>query len=233
MSTLLITDSRGSGIQDHLTSLGHINTNTLVHRGAGFELSVLKSVTEIKHTRPHLIVILAGVCDLTRRDRTLKTTHLRHNTVNENVNHVIGSAKSALDLIKALGNHRVTLATITGIDLADYNNPERSNMTADEYRYYCQNTKVMHTQQDILNTSVLEINRQITALNRSNSVPTIWTGGVVHTHSKRKTHHHYIRLFDGCHADSQTKKEWANQIHKALKRIATLIPKCPQLTLYA
>lgn len=183
-------------------------------------MAVLKSMADIKAYKPQLIILITGVCDLTRRDRTTKLTCLRHRTVSENVEHVIGSAKSALDLLKAVGVNRISLATLTGIDLTDYNNPQRKHMTSDEYKQYRKNQKSTHPQQDTLNMSVLEINRQLTALNQSNAIPTTWMGGVVHTHTKRKTFHYYIRLFDGCHADDQTKADWASQIHRAIKRIS-------------
>lgn len=220
VSTMIIADSRGTGLQPLLIKLGHTDVRVVMHKGAGYEMSILRSMADIKLLKPKLVIVLSGVCDLTRRERSTRITHLRHNTVGENVEHVIGSAKSALDLLKSMGEHRITLATITGIDLADYNNPTRRHMTADVYRQHCTHEKVTHPQQATLNTAILEINRQITALNQSNATPTVWMGGVVHTHSKRKTYHCYIRLADGCHADEQTKSEWAKQIHRAIVRIS-------------
>lgn len=222
MTTVIIADSRGSGLQQLLFNMGCRDLRILTHPGAGYELAALRSVETIKVVKPDLILVLTGICDLTRRDFRTKVTQLRHPTIMENVEHVINSAKSSLDLLKSLGDHRISFSTITGIDLADYNNPTRKYMTDSEYREYCLESKITHPQQDTLNLSILEINRRITALNRANSTPTVWLGGVVHSHSKRKTYHYYIRLMDGCHADEHTKTEWASQIHNAILRMAVL-----------
>ena len=219
MNILIIADSRGAGLQAQLNKLGHATVKVLIQGGAGFEMSVLRSMADIKSYQPQLIIIISGICDLTVRNRATRVTYLRHTTVKESVEHVLNSAKSALDLLRGLGEYRISLATITGIDLTDYNNPRRKNMTTEEYREYNSHNKRNHPQQDTLNASVLEINRQVTLLNQSNSTPTVWLGGVVHTHSKRKTRHYYIRLYDGCHPDLKTQIEWSNQIHKAILRI--------------
>lgn len=219
MSTVIVADSRGAGLQPQIESYGLDNVMVLSHRGAGSELAVLKSMRVIRDQRPGLVVLMTGVCDLTWRDGSTKVTTLRNATVEENVLHVTGAIKSATELLKSIGSHRVTVATITGIDLSDYNNPTRKHMNSDQYKQYCATSKIKHPLQDVLNESVLQINRQITALNQANTVPTVWLGGVVHTHTKRKTYHYYIRLFDGCHPDQQTKTDWANQMVKALKRI--------------
>ena len=219
MKTLIIADSRGAGLQPLLEELGQIDTHTLVHRGAGYLMAARKSLGWVNTHNPSLVILMTGVCDLTQRSPTTKITSLRHNTVQGNVEQVIGSAQAALGLLRAAWTGRITLATITGIDLSDYNNPSRKHMSTDEYKKHCLTDKATHPQQDILNLSVLEINRQITGINRINRVPTIWTGGVVHTYSKRKTYHYYIRLSDGCHADNSTKLEWANQIYKTTNRI--------------
>lgn len=222
MTTLILADSRGSGLQNQLENANSANqthTKVTVHSGAGYELVVLKSHTVINQLKPKLIVIFAGICDLTYRNKTTKITKLRYQTVNENVQHVIDAAKSAYDLIRGITVTKVTFATLTGIDLADYNHKPRKYMSSNEYKLYCNTNKTIHEQQTTLNMSVIEINRQLTKLNEGNSIPTVWTGGVVHLHSKRKQYHYYIRLYDGCHADDQTKGEWAKQINKAILRI--------------
>lgn len=221
MSVIIIADSRGDGIQKHLEKIKPetLKVRVLTHRGAGSELAVLKSLSYIKNYSPNLVIITTGICDLTWRHKATRVTALRYDSVKENVSHVIEAAGSAVDLLKTAGSFRITLATITGIDLADYNNPQRNKMNSEQYKEYCLDTKVIHPQQCVLNESVLEVNRQITAINQSNKIPTVWMGGVVHTHSKKKTYHYYIRLADGCHADELTKEDWAKQISRAMVRI--------------
>lgn len=220
MSTMIITDSRGSGLQDYLVKLSIPGgTTVLTHRGAGYELATIKSLTKIIEVKPKVIIVLVGICDLTLRNKITKQTTLRYNTVAENVEHVINAAKSSYDLLKTAGDSKISYATITGIDIADYNCAERRHMDTAQYKHYCTHTKTPHPDQNILNLAVLQINREITAINKTNNTPTSWVGGVVHAYFKNRNHHQYIRLFDGCHLNENTKKAWAAQINKSIKRI--------------
>lgn len=219
MSTLIITDSRGRGLQSQIDKIGteeQSSIRVLAHSGAGYELAILKSHGTISITKPSIIIVLAGICDLTFRNKTTKVTGLRFNTVDENVRHVMDAAKSASELLKSTTQSKVLFATLTGLDLADYNYPPRRFMSSSEYKHHCSTSKTTHKQQATLDMAVIEINRQITALNKDNAVPTVWTGGVVHLYNKRRHYHYYIRLTDGCHPDDQTKMEWARFIIKAI-----------------
>lgn len=220
MATLIIADSRGAGLQQLLQPQNIPGgTQVLVHRGAGFELSVTKSLKHISTNKPDLVVLLTGICDLTWRNKTTRLTGLRHPTVEENVNHVIQAAKAAHDLLRSEGSFKITFATITGLDLADYHLARRKHMTMDQYRDYCRDDKIEHVDQCVLNRSILEINRRLTALNKDNSIPTVWVGGIVHAYFKNTHHHQYIKLNDGCHPSDKTKIAWAGQLRKSIQRI--------------
>ena len=221
MGTLVLADSRGTGLQQMLEGMGVIGkglVTVLVYRGAGYEMTAIKAMPTITKLRPKLIILLTGVCDLTYRDRRTKVTNLRHHTVGDNILHVITAAKAAVDLITSTSDAKVVLATLTGIELKDYNNPARKSMDSEKYKLY--NTdKVRHRCQEVLNTSILEINRQLVAINKSNSLPTLWTAGLVHSCFKKAIHHYYVRLADGCHPDSKTKVAWAGLITKYITRM--------------
>lgn len=226
MGTLIITDSRGLGLQRLIEEMGEYRRlRVMVHSGAGYELATLKSIQTIKDMKPDLVIIMVGICDLTWRNRINKITSLRYSNVRDAVAHVIDAARAAHSLLQEMGNHKISFATVTGIDLTDYNDTSRKYMTAEEYKIHCASTKITHREQNTLNDAVLEINKQLTKLNAANSVPTVWTAGVVHTYARRKHHHYYIRLRDGCHPDEPTKKEWAIQINKAIIRINRPDPK--------
>ena len=219
MSVLIIADSRGEGLQQifnlHNTMERH---RVLTYRGAGYEMAAIRAYPVISVIKPDLVVVLVGICDLTRRDRVTKITSLRHSTLTENVEHVMEGARSAYDLLRSLGDHLVSFATITGLDLTDYNCPARKHMSEFDYMNYCKE-KVTHPQQCLLNDSVLEINRRLTALNKASATPTVWAVGVVHSYFKNTHHHYYSRLADGCHFDQATKGRWVAQIIKSTNRI--------------
>ena len=220
MTVLIIADSRGAGLQDRLhTAMDGLGLVTvLVMSGAGYELAAIKALPLLTKLKPHLVILLLGICDLTYRTRTTRVTTLRHLTVSQNVDHVLDSARSAIDILTASHKIKISLATLTGIELADYNNPARRLMDTETYRTY-NATKVRHPQQGTLNDSVLEINRRLVQINKANSILTPWTAGLIHACFKRAVHHYYIRLVDGCHLDEPTKTAWASLLVKYIRKI--------------
>lgn len=196
------------------------NITVLTHPGSGTELAVLKSLAEIKRLKPDLIIITTGICDLTYKSLTTKKVGLRHDQVAINADHVLQAMASAYDLIRAHGDVMVSFATVTGVDMADYNHPGRKQMNLDRYLEYCTNEKVAHADQSKLNDSVLEINRRIVKLNKGHSAKTVWLAGLIHAYYNKSYHHCYKRLWDGCHPDAVTTRAWACQIVKSIGRIA-------------
>lgn len=217
--TIVITDSRGRGLQELLNArqdLGKVLI--LAHGGAGAEMAVLKSMKAIKQERPNLVILAAGVCDLTWRHSETKVTSLRNKELEGSVKQVITALQSACELLRVTGEYHVSVATVTGIDLADYNHPTRKRMNQEQYSHYVSTTKIIHKEQITLNEAINEINRRITSLNKEAGMPTTWTAGVVHSHFNKLTHHYYRRLTDGCHLDNNTKKGWVKQIAKTILR---------------
>ena len=220
MSVLIIADSRGDGLQLLLNECKtQEKYRVLTYRGTGLEMAAIRAIPFIKAIKPDLVIIFAGICDLTHRSKATKVTSLRHTSIITNVAHVLDAAKTASDLLHALGNHLISFATLTGLYLEDYNNPSRKHMSPDQYGSYCTEDKCVNPGQLVINESVKEINRKLTALNKANATPTVWTGGVVHSYFKNTHHHYYSRLSDGCHASNNTKDKWVAQIIKSTKRI--------------
>lgn len=223
MTILIVTDSRGAGLQDRLDSAlgGSALVTVVVNKGAGYELAAIRALPHLTRLKPHLVILLLGICDLTFRSARTKVTSLRHLSVSQNVDHVLASARAAIDILTATDGIKVSLATITGIELVDYNNPARRLMDTAAYRVY-NATKVRHPHQGLLNDSVMEINRGLVQINRANSIPTPWTAGLVHTCFKRAVHHYYIRLVDGCHLDEPTKNAWSSLLVKYLHKLDSI-----------
>ena len=220
MSVLVVADSRGDGLQHILNMTATVERfRVLTYRGSGYELAAIRALPIIKAIKPDLIIFFLGICDLTTKCKASGLTSLRYTTQADNVQAVIEAAKASYTLLRSFGEHQISFATLTGIDLADYNYPARKFMSQSEYRRYCTQFKQVHSDQKLLNNSLLEINRQLTAINRYTATPTTWTGGVVHSYFKNAHHHYYKRLIDGCHADSTTKIKWAAQIIKSTSRI--------------
>lgn len=220
MGTLVIADSRGKGLQQLVdkNEFG-IQMTVVAHAGAGFELAAIKSLQIITRAKPENIILALGICDITRREQRTKHTTLRYSKIDEAVQHVMGAIKSAYELIFTTHECKISIATITGIDLADYNYSPRRLMTAVQYEDYCNNTKIKDDRQDLLNLIVIEVNRQITALNKRHGIPTTWLSTAIHSYYRNTHHHKYGKLADGCHLSGEIMSKWAVQLIKSARRI--------------
>ena len=54
--------------------------------------------------RPDLIIMMAGICDVTERDRITKYTTLRHNNIQDVVEAVMMTVKEAMTIIRKNSN---------------------------------------------------------------------------------------------------------------------------------
>lgn len=216
---LIIADSRGRGIETVINNLNdNYNVSVVVHPGAGLELAVLRSIPTIRHLQPALVLMLAGICDLTWKNKNTKVINLRHTSVSDNVTQVMDAIKSSFDLLKANGDYIISFSTITGADLRDCNYKPRAKMNDSDYTQYCA-ARVPHPAQTTLNQSILTINKLLVKFNKRNGTKTAWVAGLVHAYANKSYHHHYRRLRDGCHPSNKTMHAWAAQIVKSICRI--------------
>ena len=118
-----------------------------------------------------------------------KNTDLRSKGLKGNVINVLSALQAACELLRASGVCHISVATVTGIDLADYNHQGRKRMNREQYTNYVENEKETHKNQSTLNESILVLNRKITALNKETSTVTTWMAGVVHSHFNKTAHH--------------------------------------------
>lgn len=217
---LIVADSRGKGLQPLIREqLPGWNITVKVCSGAGSELAAIKSIGLVNEMKPELIIIMTGICDLTWRDRDTKVTGLRHSTVRASVECVMESMRAAFEILDTIGKHKTSFATMTGLDLEDYNHRPRKYMSKGDYEIYTSGKKGVKGEQIRLNEATIEINRRITALSKKHGVPTTWISTAVHSYYRGTHHHLYRKLADGCHPDDETKGKWANQIVKSVQRI--------------
>lgn len=228
MLTLIIADSRGRDLQNIMHKQSpDLNIKVLVHPGSGYELATLRSIPAIRAELPKLIIVLCGICDLTWKNKTTKRVGLRHSNSMDNVTHVLEALRSSHELLRAEGDFKISYATVTGLDLTDYNYVNRRHMTLEQYLDYCTHQKITHPDQRILDQSILAINKKIVVFNKSNRTKTAWIAGLVHSYLKKVYHHYYRRLYDGCHPDERTKSAWSDQLIKSIARI-TASPSPPK-----
>lgn len=156
-------------------------------------------------TRPRIIYILCGICDLTRlTSRNPNHVTLRFTTAHELVYYYMCNVDLALSQIFAMnslvGHHMMVIfPTMTGMDLRRYN------------RYP---PGLFSPHQHILNIAILRINRAITALNYSMSISTPFLATAVHPRRRYHNRFIYARLYDGCHLSHRLNFYWARRLYQ-------------------
>lgn len=209
MKTLVICDSRGRLLREMVgdeTGVG--KTEILAFPGAGYCRAVALADDTIKRMVPTLVIMMVGICDITKRDKKSKLTTLRDNNVDGIVTHVISQARRSWEILHSK-NLRVSYATVSGLDLVKYNNhlDQRTDATI---------IKQLTEAQATLNEAILVINKRLIELNKETGLPTTWTASYVHQYFRKKYHHYYNRLVDGCHPTRQAAEYWTKQIAKTI-----------------
>lgn len=221
MTTVIIADSRGKDIKRLLNLfMDARKIGVLTYSGADIAKATQRALPIVRSVRPALVIIMAGICNFTVKSKTSRKVETKYKSEYDTVNHVIEEIRTAYKSLAGLDyNMIITVATITGMDIADYNNANRKYMTDDEYRCYTNTTKIAHPYQTMLNNAILATNRMIVQLNENTQTPTAWIAGVVHPHFRGKNHHQYIRLQDGCHGSERTKTKWAETLAKIITKV--------------
>lgn len=174
----------------------------------------------IMDLEPNLTILMAGICNVTYKDRHAGLIQPRYKDCESAVTAVMEEVNKAYNTLHTRdGNMSIISATVPGIDMADYNNKQRKHMDENEYKRYCETEKILHPAQQLMNETITEINKRITQHNEIRGVLTIWTAGVIHPRRRNKEHHHYAKLYDGCHGTEATKAKWAEQLEQGIKRM--------------
>ena len=212
--TLVISDSRGLTLQKIINDIKQAEMIKVISfKGAGYCGAALKAKNIIESFRPNLIIMLVGICDITKRDPNTKKTTLRYKSTQCTVEHVLQQARTSLDMLRQMGVGRISYATITGIDLTTYNKNSKQ-----QDRQHCED-KELQRQQVTMNQAVLQVNKKIVEINTELNTPTTWTAGYVHRYFRKKHHHYYRRLEDGCHPTSEAAKYWVTQVIKTAVQV--------------
>ena len=228
LKTLVIADSRGVGLYQKIKQLndeGEVDVS--VNKGAGVEKAVGNAIESYaKCNSKVLVIVMAGICDITVRDKNTGQTSLRSLSEGQMVDKAFLAITNAYQMLLTAGYINISVATITGIELDDYNSRKTKYLSQGEYMLYCTTGgKTTHPDQDMLNRTVLQLNRLITGLNRNNDMPTTWTASVVHSYFRNAYHHYYRKLYDGCHPRETTAVEWARRITATMGKVAAKLSK--------
>lgn len=153
--------------------------------------------------KPHMVYVMAGICDITYLiSRNPHSVALRHPTVQATVTHYMHGIDRAHQGIYSLHNpvgHPIMIIfpTLTGMDIQRFNGYPRN---------------LISPQQVTLNQAVLNINRLVTAMNKSMGIFTPFLATPVHPRCRHRYRFAYGHLVDGCHPSDNLCARWANKI---------------------
>lgn len=202
---LIIADSRGRYLRRELDRVFVYLDYTLIWR-PGLKLIDVADFARatILRTKPKLIYILAGICDVTHViSRSPWTVAMRHPSVQETIStymyHLDSCHSEIYPLHRIIGYRQMLIfPTQTGIDLEKYNG----------------RWTPFNCQQPILNAAMLAINRHIVALNLATGVRTPFLATPVHPRTKRRNRFASNKLEDGCHPSRYLAWIWAKKIRE-------------------
>lgn len=206
----LITDSRGFGLQNELDNIERLEKLDLkiqvfVWKGRGITGAIRETSKQLVWLAPSLVMVFAGICDITSLNRTTRKLTMADPSQEEAVMRYDGQMdfiRHHLTIVLTEKPFKLVFCEMIGADLAKYN----------------QDTQIHPQQEDVVSS----INTKIVAFNTSNGMPTPWTSRVVHHQKKSKMKvSRYQKLApDRLHLSEELKGKLANIIYKYVAKYA-------------
>lgn len=208
----IITDSRGAGLQSRFDQMKgkSYQVKVLVRVGKGVTDAVKDSRRDLDWMGPDIIIVIAGICDITtldRRTRTVSITTPDENKMVEDYKYTMEIVQHHIKVMSVGNIPILSFGQLIGMDLAVFNHSD----TPDEY-------------QQSLDTGVLLINAAVAAFNNANGASTPWLASEIHHNRKngRKITRYHRLAEDGIHLTNDIRDKWVVALDKAILK---MIPK--------
>lgn len=205
-NVIVIADSRGHHLDTYLSEILQCNFRIVTCRGADLLNSVRRSKWHLINENWSQIYCIAGICSLTRKDRLTRRVVLKSlnaEAAATDYSHDIEQAELEIRSYIKNTSTKIVFGTITGMSLCTYNR--------------CYETPHRKNVQNILNSTVRLVNKEIIKWNERNSVSTPWLGKLVHRRHRNTFMNSYHRLqADGCHLTPEICKSWAVALKTAI-----------------
>lgn len=208
---LILADSRGAGLGDKLSELDReYNHWVIIKKGSPTSEIVHRARFEIKAYEPNYVVILTGLCSVTMLHKPSRSVSLRYPSPTTSAAQYEKDMLATDQAIKMLLHPKVVdtiFATITGMNLSVYN-MDSAQIPGLVY------------DQEILDKTVISVNKAIIQRNSEMGLPTPWLHRLVHRYKQGKTSANYYRLAeDGCHLTDPILTYWAKELDVAITKI--------------
>lgn len=208
---VIITDSRGFGLQSIIDRIEKekqtdYKIQIFVWKGRGITGAVRETSKQMIWLAPRLVIVFAGICDVTMLNRDTRRLTMADSTPEEAISRYVGqmdSIRHHLTIMLTERPFKLAFCELIGADLAAYNRIDYE-----------------HPQQKQLEEVILGINAGIVGFNVSNDMPTPWTAREVHHQKKSKTKvSRYQKLAeDGLHLSDELKEKLARTLYMYVDR---------------
>lgn len=193
MLTVVLTDSRGRYLD---TLLDDENILVSFYSGATLAFIAEQALEVISRHRPDMIIIMAGINDLTILNRTTRRVRLISNNSRAMIDQLIESINLAKSrIISVFPEVHVAIGGIIGLELNKYNH--RHGVSSHQW---------------IIDDTITAINAYINQVNQDSGLPNLRLTSKVHTWRKGLRKNLYSRLHDGLHPGDVVLNSWANQL---------------------
>ena len=202
--TVVLADTRGEGLQELFDAKGNKDIHVLAEEETGIEDIVLSKLDDILILQPDVIIITNGICDLTVKDHNTQARRLKHNSNARSIREYLFTVNKVHEILaEKLPNAKVVFSTVTGCDLA-----------------ICGSQQIAADQQEILDKTVVELNKRLGGMNSKNKVATPWISNAVHKRFKGKPIHNYHYLINGYRLTDFTKDIWVKTLFTCSRKAA-------------
>lgn len=210
---LLVCDSRGRGLEEALYEVDRSTEWVVeVYKGKGLKDIANQAIRSSYKRNYTTIVLMGGICDITKLDRRGKEIRVRHTEKEIIVERLLNEIEPAVEMLRSMTG-RVIIASTYGIELRRYNmRLFRTPGRADEVKSREKQVKIEQT--------IDWLNKEIVRFNMLAGLPTIRVDNKLHHRRKNGTlYANYKLLEDGCHPGREHLAITAKVISDTLMRI--------------
>lgn len=207
---LIMSDSRGRGMEHMLqTKSAEYKWEVRVKGGRGIRELIEAAYKEIIPQDYSLIIIMGGICDITRRDKAGRKIAVRSTETDDIITRVFTEAQRGMEMLTEL-NRKILITATYGVDLEVYNKHMYGRYVNAEHK------KDQHK----IAITVDAYNKRIAAINTQKGFPTIRLGNGIHSVRKNgSVNTTYKKLRDGCHPSGEMLKTNVQAIIKGVRKM--------------
>lgn len=210
---LMIADSHGKNLDKFFVGLTPQRVYVITHPRADVLASVHRSHSLLQSRNWNQIYLLAGLRDLTMKNKTTKRVTVRESDLSESTKTYRDNLVSAVSFIRETFPHlkmaKCIAAPVTGMDIDRYN--MEMGLPSEP----------LPLEQSLLDQLVILVNNEIAQCNHTNGLYTPWISRLVHhRNSKRNVYQtRYFKLAgDGCHLTDEVRIFWANALVETIAK---------------